>query len=148
MFSPPPQPLLSSPPPPSPAAHHHGHDYHSLPKFEMELTFAAIVLLAIFLCRRQCSNTNETQPRTQQHDIELGLPENTPQPDHHVPSDQNDRDRCAICLEDFEDGDVCRKLYTCKHTFHKHCVDKWLTINTHCPLCRGSAKAAASTNQS
>ncbi|KAK9998619.1 hypothetical protein SO802_018222 [Lithocarpus litseifolius] len=137
MFSPRPQPLLSSPA---------SHD-HSLPKFEMELTFAAIVLLAIFLCRKQCSKTNETQPRTQQHDSELGLPENTPQADHHVPSDHHDRDRCAICLEDFEDGDVCRKLYTCKHTFHKHCVDKWLTINTHCPLCRCSAKAAASTNQ-
>ncbi|KAK7836745.1 ring-h2 finger protein atl48 [Quercus suber] len=145
MFSPPPQPLLSSPPPPSPTAHDHGHD-HSLPKFEMELTFAAIVLLAILLCCKQCSNTNETQPRTQQHDIELGLSENTPQADHHVRS-HHVPDRCAICLEDFEDGDVCRKLYTCKHTFHKHCVDKWLTINTHCPLCRGSAKAAASTNQ-
>nr|POE71713.1 hypothetical protein CFP56_48614 [Quercus suber] len=85
MFSPPPQPLLSSPPPPSPTAHDHGHD-HSLPKFEMELTFAAIVLLAILLCCKQCSNTNETQPRTQQHDIELGLSENTPQADHHVRS--------------------------------------------------------------
>ncbi|XP_050254659.1 RING-H2 finger protein ATL70-like [Quercus robur] len=145
MFSPPPHPLLSSPPPPSPAAHDHGHD-HSLPKFEMELTFAALVLLAIFLCRKQCSNTNETQPRTQQHDIELGLPENTAQADHHVPS-HHVPDLCAICLEDFEDGDVCRKLYACKHTFHKQCVDKWLTINTHCPLCRGSAKAAASANQ-
>ena len=30
---------------------------------------------------------------------------------------------CAVCLSDFEAGEVCRKL-ECGHVFHKACVDK------------------------
>lgn len=41
---------------------------------------------------------------------------------------------CSICLCDFIDGTVVRKL-PCSHEFHRRCVDKWLHRNKRCPLC-------------
>lgn len=41
---------------------------------------------------------------------------------------------CAVCLCDFEVGDVLRRL-PCAHKFHSSCVDKWLCRNKVCPLC-------------
>lgn len=43
---------------------------------------------------------------------------------------------CSICLEKFEEGDSARKLPSCGHCFHSECVDKWLTRNGSCPVCR------------
>ncbi|KAK3116735.1 hypothetical protein LTR53_002568 [Teratosphaeriaceae sp. CCFEE 6253] len=46
--------------------------------------------------------------------------------------------RCLVCLCDFEEKDVCRKLVKCSHLFHKECIDQWLTQGRNsCPLCRG-----------
>ncbi|KAM1161119.1 hypothetical protein ACFX2B_000248 [Malus domestica] len=43
---------------------------------------------------------------------------------------------CSVCFSDFEEGDKVREL-KCKHTFHKHCLDKWLQQYwATCPLCR------------
>ncbi|KAJ4843936.1 hypothetical protein Tsubulata_017580 [Turnera subulata] len=44
---------------------------------------------------------------------------------------------CAICFDDFEDGDWCKVLPKCDHMYHETCIDKWLVKNMHCPLCRG-----------
>ncbi|RWR90303.1 E3 ubiquitin-protein ligase ATL23-like protein [Cinnamomum micranthum f. kanehirae] len=43
---------------------------------------------------------------------------------------------CAICLEDFKEGDRCRVLPSCKHMFHDRCVDAWLNKKKRCPTCR------------
>ncbi|CAE7811213.1 RNF149 [Symbiodinium sp. CCMP2456] len=42
---------------------------------------------------------------------------------------------CAVCLENFQDGDSVRVL-RCRHTFHTECVDRWLAVNRLCPLCK------------
>lgn len=45
-------------------------------------------------------------------------------------------ERCLICLDDYEPEDDVRVL-TCRHAFHKSCVDKWLqTGRNNCPACR------------
>lgn len=44
--------------------------------------------------------------------------------------------QCPICLEDFVEGESCRVLVTCKHTFHLICIDAWLKSQLTCPLCR------------
>ncbi|KAK1359694.1 E3 ubiquitin-protein ligase ATL4 [Heracleum sosnowskyi] len=43
---------------------------------------------------------------------------------------------CAVCLEIFKDGDKCRLLPNCKHTFHTQCIDSWLSKMASCPMCR------------
>ncbi|KAG8518251.1 E3 ubiquitin-protein ligase RNF43, partial [Galemys pyrenaicus] len=41
---------------------------------------------------------------------------------------------CAICLEEFFDGEELRVI-SCRHEFHRACVDPWLHEHQTCPLC-------------
>lgn len=43
---------------------------------------------------------------------------------------------CAICLQEFEIGDMCQVLPSCNHTFHSKCINHWLRENLTCPICR------------
>ncbi|GER49631.1 RING/U-box superfamily protein [Striga asiatica] len=43
---------------------------------------------------------------------------------------------CAICLENFRQAQVCRVLPACRHEFHAHCIDPWLSQSLTCPTCR------------
>ncbi|CAI9769541.1 unnamed protein product [Fraxinus pennsylvanica] len=42
---------------------------------------------------------------------------------------------CCICLCAYDDGNELREL-PCRHHFHCTCIDKWLSINATCPLCK------------
>jgi hypothetical protein len=45
-------------------------------------------------------------------------------------------DPCCICLDGFVKNEGYRVL-TCKHVFHKKCIDKWfLDGSQECPMCR------------
>lgn len=48
---------------------------------------------------------------------------------------------CAVCLEGFKIGEVCRLLPICKHSFHVQCIDSWLLQTPSCPVCRTSANS-------
>ncbi|KAJ0683609.1 putative transcription factor C2H2 family [Helianthus annuus] len=43
---------------------------------------------------------------------------------------------CAICLEEYADGDEIRVLPQCGHGYHIECIDKWLGSHSSCPSCR------------
>ncbi|CAA0810285.1 E3 ubiquitin ligase BIG BROTHER-related [Striga hermonthica] len=43
-------------------------------------------------------------------------------------------DSCVICRLDYEDGDTLTIL-SCKHSYHKECINNWLQINKVCPVC-------------
>ena len=44
--------------------------------------------------------------------------------------------QCLICLEEYHQEEDLR-LLSCRHVFHKDCVDRWLeTGRNNCPACR------------
>ncbi|KAJ3186066.1 hypothetical protein HDU85_000981 [Gaertneriomyces sp. JEL0708] len=46
-------------------------------------------------------------------------------------------DTCPICLEAFIEGEPIRELLPCRHYFHNHCIEPWLTTRCGvCPVCR------------
>ncbi|XP_032282373.1 E3 ubiquitin-protein ligase RLIM-like [Phoca vitulina] len=45
---------------------------------------------------------------------------------------------CTICITEYTEGNRLRIL-PCSHEFHVHCIDRWLSENSTCPLCRRKA---------
>ena len=45
---------------------------------------------------------------------------------------------CAVCLGNYESGEMIRQLPDCHHHFHQDCIDQWLATHTTCPMCRRS----------
>ncbi|KAF3657078.1 putative serine carboxypeptidase-like 51-like [Capsicum annuum] len=45
---------------------------------------------------------------------------------------------CSICLTEFEVSELVRLIPYCRHIFHKHCLDTWLSSHVTCPLCRST----------
>ncbi|GAQ80909.1 Zinc finger RING-type domain containing protein [Klebsormidium nitens] len=43
---------------------------------------------------------------------------------------------CAVCLCEYEEGDLLRELPGCSHSFHSTCIDTWLHKHGTCPICR------------
>lgn len=44
---------------------------------------------------------------------------------------------CAVCLGGIGGGDEVRRLSSCRHAFHRACLDRWMEHDQRtCPLCR------------
>ncbi|PWA40558.1 Zinc finger, RING/FYVE/PHD-type [Artemisia annua] len=56
--------------------------------------------------------------------------------DQEDDAEEGKRVECIVCLDGFTDGDTCRMLPNCKHSFHANCVDSWLINTAVCPICR------------
>ena len=50
--------------------------------------------------------------------------------------DNEDEDMCVICHQPILNQQIFRKLNTCSHKYHIHCIDEWLSSNSTCPTCR------------
>ena len=75
------------------------------------------------LRRGASSTTISSLPSIKIVDLERQLPE--------------DKRQCTICLEDFRAGDD-RTSLPCLHGFHSGCVNRWLSSNGSCPVCKTS----------
>merc|ERR1711939_1074179 len=45
-------------------------------------------------------------------------------------------DTCAVCLADVDVP--AERVLECGHSFHMECIEKWLTKNPQCPVCRAA----------
>jgi len=43
---------------------------------------------------------------------------------------------CAICLTDYNVGDVAAAVPSCLHRFHYECLVQWLALKKACPICK------------
>ncbi|XP_072966878.1 brassinosteroid-responsive RING protein 1-like [Typha angustifolia] len=44
---------------------------------------------------------------------------------------------CAVCLHDFEGPEEVQRPTSCRHVFHRACLDRWAEHGQRtCPLCR------------
>jgi hypothetical protein len=48
-------------------------------------------------------------------------------------------DKCPICYEFMYSCDMV-KCNTCKNTYDYVCIERWLSMNESCPLCRDKWK--------
>ncbi|KAM6548827.1 hypothetical protein CsatB_020503 [Cannabis sativa] len=55
-------------------------------------------------------------------------------------SSLSNNNECAVCLSNLEEGEMARLLPNCNHTFHAECIDKWLSSQSTCPICRTEAE--------
>ncbi|XP_036194076.1 E3 ubiquitin-protein ligase RLIM-like [Myotis myotis] len=52
------------------------------------------------------------------------------------PFSENDTSKvCIICITEYTEGNKLRIL-PCSHEYHVHCIDRWLSDNSTCPICR------------
>ncbi|KAJ8405749.1 hypothetical protein AAFF_G00311860 [Aldrovandia affinis] len=47
---------------------------------------------------------------------------------------------CSVCITEYAEGHKLRKL-PCSHEYHVHCIDRWLSENSTCPICRRAVLA-------
>uniref|UniRef100_U3KH58 E3 ubiquitin-protein ligase RNF43 n=1 Tax=Ficedula albicollis TaxID=59894 RepID=U3KH58_FICAL len=118
-----------------------------------------VVIILIFVVRTKCQ-LNRTQPRlcpqdsVQQQTLQaIGQlatrryqPRARPAPRWDSASSCSSAPLCAICLEEFSEGQELR-IISCSHEFHRECVDPWLQQHHTCPLCMFNILARDSGDQ-
>ncbi|KAF9580505.1 hypothetical protein BGW38_002834, partial [Lunasporangiospora selenospora] len=68
--------------------------------------------------------------------LDANTPENTTEPNTTRVRHELVNDACAICIDEFSEGEEVRKL-PCGHEFHCECIDPWLMRKSStCPLCK------------
>jgi hypothetical protein len=55
-----------------------------------------------------------------------------------VIDDEMKEHSCSICLIEYVDNDILKYL-SCRHYFHKECIDRWTVEKNNCPICRNVA---------
>jgi hypothetical protein len=79
----------------------------------------------------------ELIPHTKPNDSTTPTDEESEHAPPPVPPNAVDLDCCAICLDDYEEGDRLRCVPACQHVFHSKCIGKWLVERSAtCPLCK------------
>ena len=54
--------------------------------------------------------------------------------------------QCAVCQDDIEQTEQCRRIRSCQHIYHKVCIDTWFQESVHCPTCRHDIREQTTSN--
>jgi hypothetical protein len=52
---------------------------------------------------------------------------------------------CAVC-QDAVSASACM-IRQCEHVFHRSCIESWLSVSVHCPVCRHDIREENLANQ-
>lgn len=52
---------------------------------------------------------------------------------------------CAVCQDAISSG-ACL-VRQCGHVFHRSCIESWLSVSVHCPVCRYDIREASPVDQ-
>ncbi|POO01583.1 Cdk-activating kinase assembly factor [Trema orientale] len=110
------------------------------------LVILAILLVAIFTPRQWLtSRARSNLPKNVDAKLVEALPCFTFSSAHL--NDCHAGETCAICLEDYKDGETL-KVLPCRHEFHTSCVDSWLTKwGTFCPVCKRDMRTKSENSE-
>uniref|UniRef100_A0ACD5UDS7 Uncharacterized protein n=1 Tax=Avena sativa TaxID=4498 RepID=A0ACD5UDS7_AVESA len=125
--------------------------------FGMTAVFVAFVCARFLCCRARGADDGGAQPPL---DIDADFPADLGRPMVHarcglepwviaaIPTvkynfeafHSKDDAQCSICLGEYTEKEILRIIPTCRHNFHRTCLDVWLQKQMTCPMCRVSLK--------
>ncbi|KAL9320062.1 hypothetical protein ACSQ67_011901 [Phaseolus vulgaris] len=134
------------------------HSYHQslflLLLFFAVLIFVPSLFFCIHFCRRCFSRhgrsstpTTVLSPPPDLHWVGIELTNNIMLPSSTTMLGFQKEEECCICLSLFQGNENLKVLIQCKHVFHSHCLNLWLTAHPSCPLCRASLHVRQNLNK-
>ncbi|XP_062954749.1 RING finger protein 148 [Cynocephalus volans] len=102
-------------------------------------TILAATIAYLFLCcawRPRAHNSSMGRRRQIKRDVKKAIGQLQlrvlKEGDKELDPNENN---CVVCFDIYKPRDVVRIL-TCKHFFHKACIDPWLLAHRTCPMCK------------
>lgn len=147
--------MPSSPPPPPPVPDYSGWSPLSISTIVVVCIIFLLlsnyrilkrlchVLHGVIFCRPRAhfeENPNDASPQIHGHGLDASmirlLPISQFKKNVEAGSPASINTECAVCLGDFEEGELIKHLPNCNHSFHSSCIDSWFRNHSSCPLCR------------
>ncbi|KAJ4970101.1 hypothetical protein NE237_003200 [Protea cynaroides] len=131
----------------------HGRTLLFIIFFTLFLLFTLLCLYARWLYRyhrrsatataaaASASTSHQTTPPIRSVGLDPATVDSLPIILHHSSISSADETQCSICITTFKEQENVKVLPRCSHAFHPECVDKWLSTQSSCPLCRASLLA-------